>query len=224
MPSHACWAKQSLCYNQDALKILRELVRLDLANDNAIGVEFVNDEFYIRVKLNHIGHWSRRIEWPWAVIAGCLKPDDIVLDAGGGDGIFQHIISKRCQLAINLDYSIEQLKNAKSQGMVNLYRGDLRAIPCRDSTFDKVFSISVLEHMSDLDMKTAFTEMYRVLKPNGLLIGTVDITSSDQSTDLQSMNELLSKYVKIPNKPNDAIEFVFDKGLINVLCFVIEKI
>ena len=49
--------------------------------------------------------------------------------------------------------------------------GDAHAIPFADSTFDCVFSYAVLEHLHSPSL--ALSEIERVLKPGGILIGSV---------------------------------------------------
>jgi len=53
-----------------------------------------------------------------------------------------------------------------SQGC-SIMNADARLIPFPNETFDIIVSLAAFEHFNDLDK--AFLEMYRVLKPNGLL-------------------------------------------------------
>lgn len=49
---------------------------------------------------------------------------------------------------------------------------DAMQTPCRDSQFDVVFSVSVLEHIKD--PTKLFREMARILKPDGIFIHSID--------------------------------------------------
>jgi SAM-dependent methyltransferase len=57
---------------------------------------------------------------------------------------------------------------------------DLAALSYHDSTFDLVVTSETLEHVPDIDV--ALTEIYRVLKPNGLHVFTVPIVWSKSET------------------------------------------
>lgn len=50
---------------------------------------------------------------------------------------------------------------------------DARNIPYKNNTFDKVFSISVLEHIPDLGDVEVVQEVFRVLKPGGCFVFTL---------------------------------------------------
>ena len=50
-----------------------------------------------------------------------------------------------------------------------LFRGDIRALPFDDSTFDKIYSINVLEHLTADDIARVLNEVRRTLKPGGKL-------------------------------------------------------
>ena len=52
---------------------------------------------------------------------------------------------------------------------------DVRALPCESGSFDAVVSLSTLDHFENArDISSALSELFRVLKPNGMLILTLD--------------------------------------------------
>jgi SAM-dependent methyltransferase len=53
---------------------------------------------------------------------------------------------------------------------VNLTSGDLLNMPYIDDEFDTVLIISVLEHLKPSEQARAFSEIHRVLRPNGQLV------------------------------------------------------
>ena len=56
---------------------------------------------------------------------------------------------------------------------------DVRAIPLRDSSFDAIVSLSTLDHFeSQSDIRIALGELFRLLKPGGTLIITLDNPSN----------------------------------------------
>lgn len=68
-------------------------------------------------------------------------------------------------------------KNAGSLGIeVNAVRSEAESLPFEDSSFDLVFGHAVLHHIPDL--KRAFDEFWRVLKPGGTLIFCGEPTAS----------------------------------------------
>jgi len=58
-----------------------------------------------------------------------------------------------------------------------LGRTDGRALPFPDSTFDKIYSISVIEHIPKDGDEKAVEELARVLKPGGILVLTVPFSN-----------------------------------------------
>ena len=52
---------------------------------------------------------------------------------------------------------------------IDLLLGDLRQLPFADGTFDKAWSLDVLEHLSPEALRGMLTEAARVLKPGGAL-------------------------------------------------------
>lgn len=105
-----------------------------------------------------------------------IKPTDLVLDAGCGEGFYSMVFSNlfNCKVsAVDNDDSI--LKNAKNwlEGFKNVEfkKGDLCNIEFPSDYFDKAVCTEVLEHI--VDDKKAASELYRVMKPGGVLAVTV---------------------------------------------------
>ena len=61
---------------------------------------------------------------------------------------------------------------ALKSGPIRYEHGDITALAYRDSAFDAVTCLSVIEH--GVDLRRYFAEMSRVLKPGGLLITSTD--------------------------------------------------
>lgn len=57
---------------------------------------------------------------------------------------------------------------------LNLTQANLTHLPYESNIFDKVFCISILEHMDEESMVKTFEEFSRILKDEGLLILTFD--------------------------------------------------
>lgn len=105
-----------------------------------------------------------------------LKDGDNVVDLGCGDGFYLYLLSR---LPVKLELTgfdrdqvvLENAKKNLSSKKIRLMEGDLRSIPFEKNTFVKAIMTEVLEHV-DNDKK-ALSEVYRILKPNGILVLTV---------------------------------------------------
>ena len=152
--------------------------------------------------------WSRPYEYAWA--ASFAEPNDVALDAASGiPHPLKFYLADRCQAvhAVDLDERIlapeairEEVKSTYGVDLARHYldgidyrRASLTELPYADRTFDKVYCISVLEHMRDPlnkwpwllafrpllgflqpTIEQAMREFRRVLKEDGLMVLTFD--------------------------------------------------
>jgi len=156
--------------------------------------------------------WSRGYEYNWA--KSFVEPEDVALDAACGlEHPLKYYLLQNCRkvYACDIDSRV-QSKNAVIEAVSSAY-GDkvadnfpekyftdikydvcsLSSMPYDDSMFDKVFCISVLEHLSDAfnkysfvnrarylrfllknDIEKSLREFYRVTKYGGKVILTFD--------------------------------------------------
>lgn len=107
-----------------------------------------------------------------------LKPQNI-LDLGCGTGYFTSLISKAYSSAtiIGLDKSESMLKrsqvNLEQNGHSNIYclGGQAESLPFRENSFELVCSNLMLHWSSDFS--ASLRELYRILKPGGLLLFSI---------------------------------------------------
>jgi ubiquinone/menaquinone biosynthesis C-methylase UbiE len=72
----------------------------------------------------------------------------------------------KSEFLVGLDYDLDSLR--KHRTIKHLVRGDVSRLPFAPETFDLVTSNMVFEHLSDPE--TQLNEIFRVLKPNGVLV------------------------------------------------------
>ena len=114
-----------------------------------------------------------RVRTAWAYLDP--QPGDEILDCGCGLGFYLMALSLLvpCRLC-GLDSSLKSLAFAQkqlSQARVGLCLGNIYHLPYDDERFDKVLLVEVLEHLDD-DL-AALGEVWRVLRPGGVLVVTV---------------------------------------------------
>jgi len=142
----------------------------------------------------HPAWWSRPYEYEWA--RQFARPSDVVLDAACGiSHPFKFWLAEQCQevhacdwddrilseeairLDIISDFGEEAARDFPEFYLTKLHRAqaNLAQLPYETSTFDRIFCISVLEHLDTGTMLRAFREFARVMKPDGRLIATFDV-------------------------------------------------
>lgn len=112
-------------------------------------------------------------------LAADLEPNSRVLDLGSGGGRHLDTLAAAGHRATGLDISARGLQVGRERagvagGAAGLVRGDFRAaLPFRDGVFDAVLSVKVLNHAAPNDIRLAFAEAARVIRPGGRFYGVV---------------------------------------------------
>ena len=95
--------------------------------------------------------------------------EGIYLDIGCGTGNYTHEFEKRGFQFIGIDPSKEMLEKARQKNKNIDWRiGAAESIALLDKTVDGIVGSLTLHHWTDLEK--GFSELYRVLKPNGRII------------------------------------------------------
>lgn len=98
------------------------------------------------------------------------RQDRRALDLGCGTGLnLEHL--ERYATTTGTDYFEEALDFCRERGHTLLCKADAAHIPFADRYFDIATALDVIEHLDD-DL-AALRELYRVMKPGGLLIVSV---------------------------------------------------
>ncbi len=116
-----------------------------------------------------------------------LKPErtDFVLDFGCGMGRLTHYLKPWVSRIAGVDVSAGMLDLARKEDTLvppvefTLMSGSM--IPHPDRSFDKVFSVWVLQHIHDEDLNVLAREIYRVLKPGGIMV-SLEQTRKEKKT------------------------------------------
>ncbi len=97
-----------------------------------------------------------------------FQGNERVLDCGCGNGKFALWNRASTGLMVGLDPATLFADAALEE--VDLVRGDARRMPFASGSFDKAFSIDVLEHLPRPDIEAMVDELRRVLRPGGRLL------------------------------------------------------
>lgn len=102
-----------------------------------------------------------------------------ILEVGSGLGQHAHqLAEKGAKKVIGIDYSYEKVNWSKTEfyesnsKKLSFIQGNTEYLCFADDKFDFAYSSSVLEHLKD--PKKALQEIFRVVKPGGKLLLTVD--------------------------------------------------
>ena len=110
--------------------------------------------------------------------------EDVVLDVGCGEGYIANILRDKCKKIIGIDYSQEALEKAKQMYSLECHHMSCTNLEFKPQAFDKVICFEVIEHLTALQAKKTISEIYRVLKQGGYLIGSTPIRTTPFSAPL----------------------------------------
>ncbi|RSM44868.1 class I SAM-dependent methyltransferase [Amycolatopsis balhimycina DSM 5908] len=139
---------------------------------------------------------TRFYEYPWAFFTADLQPGMRVIDVGGWLSGFQVTLADAGCEVFNVDPSVpedtrwttslkeNQPNTARDQHAtflsyfdadVTLIERPLQAVDLPEGTFDRIFAISVLEHVDQGEAGEIVDAMRRLLKPGGRAVLTIDL-------------------------------------------------
>jgi len=132
---------------------------------------------------------TREGEYPWCFFATPLEAGMTVVELGAGASGFQFVISrmgltvKSVDPLVNPDTSIDWRFSESEYDRLNrvfgceveFMRTDLTEARLPTASVDRVFAISVIEHIPAAETQRLMREVNRVLKPAGRFVATVDL-------------------------------------------------
>jgi len=99
------------------------------------------------------------------------KKDLKILDIGCGTGIMIKNLQRYGKVN-GMDIEITALNFCRKRGLKNLIQADMGSLPYKNNNFDLVSAFDVLYHKGIKNDVDVFKEIFRVLKPDGILILT----------------------------------------------------
>jgi SAM-dependent methyltransferase len=123
-----------------------------------------------------MGRWSRRLA-PLLIRFGGLVDDDRVLDVGSGTGSLSFTLPEVVNVAsvAGIDQAAVYVAFARARGSADprfsFRQADARALPFPAASFDRAFSMLVLQFIPDAERAVA--EMCRVVRPGGTVTAAV---------------------------------------------------
>ena len=132
-----------------------------------------------------MGRWSRRLA-PLLIRFGGLSDGEHVLDVGCGTGsltfTFPEIANVASVTGIDPAESfVEFARSRNTDPRISFQTADARALPFENDSFDRVFSMLVLQFIPDA--ARAVAEMRRVVRLGGTVAQPCGITSVCRTTD-----------------------------------------
>jgi 2-polyprenyl-3-methyl-5-hydroxy-6-metoxy-1,4-benzoquinol methylase len=132
---------------------------------------------------------TRAFEYPWAVFATPLSPGMRVVEVGAGASGLQFVLASQGLQVTSVDPLINSSDtvewtfsgadfrrlNRAFGGKVRFLQTHLENAALKPGTYDRVVSISALEHMSPDTAGALIAEARRILAPGGYFIATIDL-------------------------------------------------
>jgi len=190
-------------------------------SNTAAAASFQNAEAYEQV----MGRWSRRLA-PLLIRFGGVSDGDRVLDVGCGTGSLTFTLPEIAKVAsvtgIDLTESFVEFARAhNTDPRISFQSADAREVPFEGNSFDRAFSMLVLQFIPDAHRVVA--EMCRVVRPGGTVTAAVwdDYSGLPHVRLIWDIAATLDPSVMRPffrpqSKPNEMAALWRELGLIDV--------
>ena len=112
--------------------------------------------------------------------ANRLSGDSLVLDLGCGPGQVGQYLAERGLRVIGLDLALRMLLVARRRTRnPNLACGDMRSVPFGSESFSGVVGFYSIHHLPRSALRTALTEIRRILQSDGLFVVATHLGESE---------------------------------------------
>jgi ubiquinone/menaquinone biosynthesis C-methylase UbiE len=130
------------------------------------------DEYAVMARVESDHWWYSGLRDFVAAELGSLVNDNVtILDAGCGTGGTIEMFEQLFPIArlIGIDINPLAISHAKRKAGGIIAYGSINALPIADTSVDAITALDVIYH-DDVDEKLAFSELNRVLKPDGIVV------------------------------------------------------
>jgi ubiquinone/menaquinone biosynthesis C-methylase UbiE len=134
------------------------------------------------------------------------NPSDRILDAGCGTGANIVLLHKRVRHLIGTDYSTGAIARCRKRLLCNgitnaeLIHANVTNSPLPDASVDKIICLSVLQYLTDKEVRLCLTSFQRILKDRGILVVHVKNIASLYLSTLwlaKKLKRLLGRAVRL---------------------------
>jgi SAM-dependent methyltransferase len=164
--------------------------------------------FVARQEVNERGIWSgNQLSFHYELALGHLQPHMKVLDVACGDGYGTRMLARKVAECYGADIDVETISVAKRMTIpsesIHFYAEDVTQMSFSNDFFDAVTSMETVEHV---DGHSYMREVFRVLKPGGVLIlstpqnsmGAIPVNAQHiREYSLNELIDLCSQYFNI---------------------------
>tara|TARA_B100000029_G_scaffold40169_2_gene37495 strand:+ start:23593 stop:24318 length:726 start_codon:yes stop_codon:yes gene_type:complete len=168
--------------------------------------------YYDKVYIKKRGIQSKWHHQKFNFVRNKFKKKYKHLDYACASGTFINSLKNK-NLSIGLDLSRKQISYAKKyENSFHKFKVATIPLPYKNSTFDIITVLELIEHCSEKENSFIFNELYRVLKPGGKII----ITTPNYSSFWPLLEKLVSLFGSV-NYEHQHINLFNKKKLYNFL-------
>jgi SAM-dependent methyltransferase len=121
------------------------------------------------------GHYAMEREIAAFLAAVPSAAEGVLLDLGCGPGQYTRRLAAHGRRVVAADLSMGMLKEAVRAGIARPLCADLRCLPLRSECASGGFASASLLHIPRAELPQALSEIFRVLRPGGVLFLTLKV-------------------------------------------------
>ena len=191
MTTNSRFARYEEIFSEEYTALNNQLIELqkkfNLQDHETINKQRFN--WMDKVNAKPLYYAARMWEFPYAIYEAKLQQGMKVADVGCGNTPFTALLAEKVGSKNVTGFDPDYIQNDSIEAHshfgarksyidalgINFHNDGMTKMTAEDNSFDRVFCISVLEHIADISVKQqGLKEMARILKPGGKLILTFD--------------------------------------------------